>query len=220
MVRVGRGTSSGSLRARIDGLEEAPQSNPRRYRLLKCDGLYRASALHEVIDLLNPILVLLVLLRFEHAIIGFGFRFSICLHCLNVVRRSLVVAERAIAGDGAIKSLPRLGVWQLDDLKNSAALRTDDLLAIEVEKERTTAQASPLCAKFGFSHGLYPLLRLSTRYRAAAAVLDGRLRAGTVSRPTSGLVGDLDSSRLPLAAVTSAVDRNGGGGFQELHFDL
>ena len=40
-------------------------------------------------------------------------------------------------------------------------------------------------------------------------------------RPASGLVGPW-SHRVSTvsAALTSAVDRNGGGGFQELHFDL
>jgi hypothetical protein len=39
-------------------------------------------------------------------------------------------------------------------LKNRGALRTNDRVAVEIEKRRATAQASALCAKIGFRHGL------------------------------------------------------------------
>ena len=110
-------------------------------------------ALHEVVDLLD----LLVLFdRLGDAIVNFVFvHLCVRVHRRNVVARSLVVADKPVARDWAIRSPSRRGMRQLHDLENRVALWTDDRLAIEIEECRATAQASALCAKFGFRHGLF-----------------------------------------------------------------
>jgi len=115
--------------------------DPHPHRIRSWHGGDRDGTLNEVAEFLDPVLLLN---RVDDTIIGFDlFRFFLRVNRRDVVSRCFPLADRPIVCRGAIKGFSGRGMRRLNDLKNCATLRTGDPLAIEVEKERATAQAAP-----------------------------------------------------------------------------